>query len=92
MLQQGDHAEKRSQFPEGPDLQRRMALTLKETAAVLGVSERHLRSRIHELPVVRLGARQLIPVDALRRWLDREAAGTRPSDDPRVAQILRGVR
>ena len=54
---------------EGPDLNRRVALNVKEAAFALGVSERHLRSILPEIPTVRLGARTLIPIDALRNWL-----------------------
>lgn len=53
----------------------RLALSREEAAAALGVSldffDLHVRP---ELRVVRRGRRRLIPVDELRRWLDRSAS------------------
>ena len=48
----------------------RLALTIAEAAQVLGVSERHLRNLLPELPTVYLGSKPVIPVDALRKYLD----------------------
>ena len=50
-------------------LARRLALSVKETAAVLGVSEGHLRKAMPEIPHLHIGSRVVIPVDALREWL-----------------------
>ena len=50
-------------------LESRLALSVGEAAAALGVSERHLRTLLPELPHVHLGARVVVPVDALREWL-----------------------
>jgi excisionase family DNA binding protein len=46
----------------------RIAYTVPEAAAALGISEDFLRNLIRrdEIPHVRLGRRVLIPVDALR--------------------------
>jgi hypothetical protein len=44
----------------------RLALSPAEAARALGVSERHLRSILGELPHTHLGNRIVIPVDSLR--------------------------
>ena len=62
----------------------RIGLTVEEAAKVLGVSERHLRSILPEIPHTRLGGRVVVPVDDLRRWLS-ERARAGPS---RVDQIV----
>ena len=51
----------------------RIGLTVEEAAAALGVSERHLRSLLPEIPHARLGGRVVVPVDDLRRWLSERA-------------------
>ncbi len=53
----------------------RLAFSPKEAAMKLGVSERHLRGLIarDEIRTVRLGARILIPADALRELLAEPA-------------------
>lgn len=56
-----------------PKLDERLALTLPEAAQALGVSERHLRSMLPEIPHLHMGKRVVIPVDALRDWLRSEA-------------------
>jgi excisionase family DNA binding protein len=52
----------------------RLALSLDEAAAALSVSrdffDEHIR---HELKVVRLGRKLLIPLRELERWLDEHA-------------------
>jgi hypothetical protein len=54
------------------DLATRVALTLPEAAAALGISERHLRNHLHAIPHFHLGNKPLIPVDSLREWARRE--------------------
>ena len=58
---------------EGPDLSRRFALTIQEATNALGVSERHVRAHLGEIPHFYLGNRLLIPVDAARDWLREQA-------------------
>jgi excisionase family DNA binding protein len=53
----------------------RLALRPPEAARALGVSERTLRALLPRLPHVRAGGAVLIPVDALRRWLEEAVAG-----------------
>ena len=50
-------------------LDERLALSVKEAADAIGVSERHLRSMLPEIPHVYLHSRVVIPVDLLREWL-----------------------
>ena len=50
-------------------LESRLALSVGEAATTLGVSERHLRTLLPELPHVHLGGRVVVPVEALREWL-----------------------
>lgn len=53
----------------------KVALSMEELAVVMGIG----RSKAYELthqsgfPVVRLGRRIVIPVDALKAWLERQA-------------------
>jgi len=58
---------------ESVELANRIALGLSEAAAAIGVSPRHLRSHLSEVPHVYLGERLLFPVDALREWLGSSA-------------------
>ncbi|MCP5057490.1 MAG: helix-turn-helix domain-containing protein [bacterium] len=71
------------------DLGARLALSLPEAARALGVSERHLRSVLPELPHVHLGARVLVPVDALREWLESKAVGERAASERLAQEIVR---
>jgi excisionase family DNA binding protein len=52
----------------------RLALRPREAAAALGLSERTFRSLLPKLPHVRTGGAVLIPVEALRRWLEAQCA------------------
>ncbi len=54
-------------------LDTRLALRPKEAAAALGLSERAFRALLPELPHLRAGGAVLVPVDALRRWLEDRA-------------------
>ncbi len=51
----------------------RLALTVPEAAAVTGVSERHLRAMLPEIPHCHVGGRVVVPVEPLREWLRRQA-------------------
>jgi excisionase family DNA binding protein len=50
-----------------------MALSIRETATTLGVSEGLVRKWLSELPHMHLGERILIPVEGLRGWLEARA-------------------
>ena len=70
----------------------RLALRPKEAAAVLGLSERAFRALLPSLPHVRAGGAVLVPVDALRRWLDERAAQEPDRIDAVVSETLRSIR
>lgn len=86
----GSH-EARSTRPEPLDLVNRLSLRPPEAAAVLGVSERTLRVLLPELPHVRRGGVVLVPVDALREWLGREAKAQRESAQATAGEILEAL-
>jgi excisionase family DNA binding protein len=65
----------------------RLALSLAEAARALGVSERHVREILPDLPHVHLGRRVVIPVEALREWL-RDRASVERSQAERAAEEL----
>ena len=71
------------------DLGARLALRPKEAATVLGVSERWLREHLPELPHVRRDGCVLLPVDGLRKWLDREAEVESKRSEELVLDIAR---
>ncbi|MEP0846206.1 MAG: helix-turn-helix domain-containing protein [Phycisphaerae bacterium] len=55
----------------------RLALSAREAAAALGISARTLWTLANRgaIPSVKLGARRLYPVEALREWLAEQAGG-----------------
>ena len=76
--------------PLGVRLANRLALRPREAAAALGLSERAFRSLLPTLPHFRAGNAVLIPVDALRRWLnDRSIAqsGQAETERDRIDEI-----
>ena len=70
----------------------RLALTVEETAKVLGLSDRTVRAWLPRIPHVRFGRAPRIPVDALRRWLDERARRDANRVDEIVREGLRAVR
>jgi excisionase family DNA binding protein len=70
----------------------RLALRPKEAAAVLGLSERAFRSLLPSLPHVRAGSAVLIPVDALRRWLEERTRIETSRVDAIVTETLRSIQ
>ena len=70
----------------------RLALRPKEAAAVIGLSERAFRALLPSLPHVRAGGAVLIPVEALRRWLDEEAVREPDRIDGIVSETLGSIR
>lgn len=54
----------------------KLAYNSREAAAALGVSlpTFYELSNRADFPVVRVGRRVLVPVDGLRKWLEKEAA------------------
>ena len=55
----------------------RLTVNRREAAAMLGISERLLWTWTNagHVPHVRIGARVLYPVEALRQWLDQQTNG-----------------
>ena len=51
----------------------RLALTIKEAADAIGISERTLRDLLPEIPHTRLHRRVVIPLEPLREWLHSRA-------------------
>jgi len=69
------------------ELPNRLALTVPEAAAAIGVSERHLRSMLPEIPHCRVGGRVVIPVEPFREWLRNQAQAEKTGAE-RVAQEI----
>lgn len=74
-----------------PYVSGRLALSVPEAAELVGVSERHLRDHLFEVPHVRLGDRVLIPVDRLRAWLWEAPELESGAVDEAVREILADV-
>ena len=64
-----------------------LVVSLLVAAKLLGCSDRHIRSHLHEIPHIRLGGRLLFRVESLRTWLDereRSSAGeSKPVASPK---------
>ena len=62
----------------------RLALSVEEAAKAIGVSERHLRTVLPEIPHFHIGRRVAIPIDLRREWLRQrgEAERTRGAEGP----------
>ncbi len=72
-------------------LAERLALSVPETATALGVSERHLRDLLPEIPHTRLGGRVVIPVEQMRKWLADQTKIEPNRVDEKVEDILSGL-
>ena len=70
----------------------RLALRLPEAAAVLGVSDRTLRSLVPELPHIRRGRVLLFPVESLQAWLRDEARTEKARADAIAEEIASSVK
>ena len=78
--------------PEPLDLDGRLALSVAEAAKALGVSERHLRSHLSEIPHVHIGGRVVVPVDAAREWLRDRAVRRAEQVDKVVDEVLSSLK
>ena len=78
----------RTEISEPLDLDSRLALRPAEAAKALGISERSLRTLLPRLPHLRLDGAVLLPVEALRRWLEEEAKALPNQVDKTVSEIL----
>jgi excisionase family DNA binding protein len=73
------------------DLATRVALSVAEAAAALGVSEAHLRNHLHEVPHFHLGGRVLFPVAGLHEWAKRQVEHAEARAKRDAAEILRAI-
>jgi excisionase family DNA binding protein len=73
---------------EALQLSDRLALTVAEAAEAVGVSERHLRTLLPEIPHTRLGERVVIPVKAFEEWLSKRAQAEKARADQVADEIL----
>ena len=71
-----------------PQLSTRLALRPVEVAKALGVSERTVRQILPELPHLRIGAAVVVPLDALRTWLQERAQAEVNRVDAVVEKVL----
>ena len=69
----------------------RLALTVPEAAAAMGISERHLRTMLAEVPHVYLGGRVVIPVEPLREWLRAQAQAEKAGAERTAREILESL-
>jgi len=72
-------------------LSTRLALTVSEAADAVGVSERHLRTLLPEIPHTHLGGRVVIPVETFGAWLRDRALAERESTDAVANEILESL-
>ena len=66
----------------------RLALTVAEAATAVGVSERHMRALLPEIPHLRLGNRVVIPIEPFRNWLRERALSEAKTVDRAVEDVL----
>ncbi len=57
----------------------RYALSIREAAKSVGLSEGSFRDLLPEIPHVRVGRRVIIPVDGFRAWLSQRSNETNPT-------------
>ena len=69
----------------------RLALTVEEAAAAIGVSERHLRTMLPEIPHLRLGGRVIIPIKPFDEWLRKRTEQELSAVDEAVDEVLRSI-
>ena len=70
----------------------RLALSIAEAAQAIGVAEGTLRSVLPAIPHFRVGRRVVIPVEALKNWLMRQAEAEQSQVDAAVEGILSEIR
>jgi len=72
-------------------LSERLALSIAEAAAAVGVSERHMRTLMPEIPHCRIGNRVVIPVSLLAEWLRKQAQEDEDVVGKAVNEILEEI-
>ena len=70
----------------------RLALSVSEAATAIGVSERHLRTVLPDIPHLRLGNRVVIPVPLLVEWLRQQAGKEQTVVGKAVNEILEEIQ
>ncbi len=73
-------------------LSERMALSIAEAAAAVGVSERLMRTLMPEIPHCRIGNRVVIPVPLLAEWLRKQAQKDEDVVGKAVNEILEEIQ
>ncbi len=69
----------------------RLALRPEEAAQALGLSERKLRDILPELPHFRVGKAVLLPVEALRAWVQEQTKVEPGRVDAVVKEIMESI-
>ncbi len=73
-------------------LSERLALSIPEAAAAVGVSERLMRSILSEIPHCHVGNRVVIPVSLLDEWLRQQAGKEQTVVGKAVDEILEEIQ
>ncbi len=71
-----------------PELSQRIGLSVSEAADAVGVSERHLRKLLPEIPHMHIGGRVVIPVKEFEAWLGEQVKAESVEPDRIVDEIL----
>ena len=82
MTREGDHA---------ASLGGRLGISVAEAARAIGVSERHLRQYLPEIPHLHVGRRVVIPIDSFREWLRARAQGESRRVERAVQDVLEAL-
>ncbi len=73
-------------------LSERLALSVSEAAAAIGVSERFMRTVLSDIPHCRLGNRVVIPIPLLVEWLRKQAQEEQTIVGKAVNDILEKIQ
>jgi hypothetical protein len=73
-------------------LSERLALSVPEAATAIGVSERHMRSVLPDIPHCNIGNRVVIPVPLLVEWLRKQAQEEQTVVGKAVNEILEEIQ
>ena len=73
------------------ELADKLALSVADAARAIGVSERHLRQYLPEIPHLHVGRRVVIPIDSFREWLRARAQGESRRVERAVQDVLEAL-
>jgi hypothetical protein len=76
----------------GIPLSDRLALSIAEAAAAIGVSERLMRTVLSDIPHCHVGNRVVIPVSLLDEWLRKQAEAEQNVVGKAVNEILEEIQ